>query len=67
MSSGSQKAIGDAAIVHARQLLTRTAELPDNKGELLAVLVEYRQALHTLAVTSSGDLSLAAGGDSRAV
>jgi hypothetical protein len=55
MSSAIQEVVGDAAIVRARQLLRRTAELPDNKDELLAVLGEYRRALHTLAVASPGD------------
>jgi hypothetical protein len=33
----------------ARELLGRTAELPNSKRELLAVLTEYRAALFALA------------------
>ena len=34
----------------AQDLMARTAELPDGRHELLAVLGEYRRALFTLAV-----------------
>jgi hypothetical protein len=34
----------------ARELLSRTAELPSSKRDLLAVLTEYRRALVALAV-----------------
>ena len=33
----------------ARELLARTAELPGTKRELLAVLNEYRAAVHAFA------------------
>jgi hypothetical protein len=36
----------DAAL--ARELLSRTGELPSSKGDLLAVLIEYRRALVAL-------------------
>ena len=44
MSDGAQQAADEAAIVSARQLLIRTAELPESKSELLTVLNEYRRA-----------------------
>jgi hypothetical protein len=37
----------------ARELLARTAELPDTKRELLHVLSEYRAALWTFAFPSA--------------
>jgi hypothetical protein len=37
-------------VAAARELLARTAELPNSKRELLAVLSEYRAALFTFAV-----------------
>jgi hypothetical protein len=40
-------------VAAARQLLIRTAELPDSKRELLDVLSEYRAALFAFAVGSS--------------
>jgi hypothetical protein len=40
-------------VAAARQLLIRTAELPDTKRELLDVLGEYRAALFAFAVGSS--------------
>src|SRR5690348_4060580 len=36
----------------ARQLLALTADLPASKRGLLAVLTEYRHALHALALTA---------------
>lgn len=39
----------DSARAAARDLLARTAELPRRKRQLLAVLREYRTALHALA------------------
>ena len=51
MSNTRQGATGDAALVQsARQLLVQTAELPEGERELLAVLGEYRRALHALVV-----------------
>jgi hypothetical protein len=51
MSNTPQEAISDAALDQsARQLLMQTAELPEGERELLAVLGEYRRALHALAV-----------------
>jgi hypothetical protein len=38
----------------ARELLSRTAELPSNKRGLLAVLTEYRHALAALAAEPGG-------------
>jgi hypothetical protein len=35
----------------ARELLTRTADLPASRRDLIAVLTEYRHALHALAIT----------------
>ena len=46
-----------AALAAARELLLRTAELPNGKRELLAVLGEYRRALFALA--GRGDAPLA--------
>lgn len=40
-------------VAAARQLLIRTAELPNTKRELLDVLSEYRAALYAFAVGSS--------------
>ncbi len=40
----------DAAL--ARELLARTCELPASKPALVAMLTEYRRALHDLAVGS---------------
>jgi hypothetical protein len=37
----------------ARELLARTAELPDSKRELLAILSEYRAALYAVAVQAT--------------
>jgi hypothetical protein len=39
------------AMAAARELLTRTVELPDTKGELLDVLGEYRRTLVRVAVS----------------
>ncbi|HEY4851508.1 MAG TPA: hypothetical protein VII22_11970 [Streptosporangiaceae bacterium] len=51
MSNTRQETAGDAALVRgARQLLMQTAELPEGESELLAVLSEYRRALHALVV-----------------
>jgi hypothetical protein len=50
MSNTRQEATGDAALQSARQLLRQTAELPEGESELLAVLGEYRRALHALVV-----------------
>jgi hypothetical protein len=52
---------GDAALVQsARQPLVRTAELPEGERELLAVLGEYRRALHALVV-SNGSVEVVEG------
>jgi hypothetical protein len=62
MSDGAQQAADEAAIVSARQLLIRTAELPESKSELLTVLNEYRRALHAVVVRNGsalGERSLA--------
>ena|ERR1035438_588746 len=45
---GSLRLQYDVAL--ARELLSRTAELPSSKRDLLAVLTEYRRALVALAV-----------------
>jgi hypothetical protein len=51
MSNTRQETASDAALVQsARQLLMHTAELPEGERELLAVLGEYRRALHALVV-----------------
>ena len=42
-------------LASARELLVRTAELPDTKRELLHVLSEYRTALFTFAVATASD------------
>ena len=43
----------------ARELLSRTAELPSSKRDLLAVLTEYRHALAALAAkTGAGSATL---------
>ncbi|MGI9004926.1 MAG: hypothetical protein ACR2FU_01775 [Streptosporangiaceae bacterium] len=39
---------GPSRITQARELLARTAELPDGRHELLAILREYRAELHRL-------------------
>jgi hypothetical protein len=48
------QAISDDAVMiqAARDLLIRTAELPETTRELLVVLGEYRRALHALVVDS---------------
>lgn len=43
----------DAAL--ARELLATTGELPDSKRGLLAVLAEYRTALHDLSMPGPSD------------
>lgn len=53
MSNARQEATGDAALQSARQLLRQTAELPEGESELLAVLGEYRRALHALVVVTA--------------
>jgi hypothetical protein len=40
-------------VAAARELLVRTAELPDTKRELLDVLSEYRTALFAFAVSGA--------------
>ncbi len=47
VGNGSPRLHYDAAL--ARELLSRTAELPSSKRDLLAVLTEYRHALAALA------------------
>ena len=42
-------------VATARELLARTAELPDNKRELLSVLGEYRTALYAFATQGDRD------------
>jgi hypothetical protein len=37
-------------IAAARELLARTAELPDTRRELMKILSEYRAALFTFAI-----------------
>ena len=44
----AQRSVYDAAL--ARELLAGTAEFPSSKRALLAILTEYRHALHDLAV-----------------
>ena len=62
MSNTHQEAAGDAALVQsARQLLRQTAELPEGERELLAVLGEYRRALHALVVGNGRVASQNAG------
>ena len=41
------------ATTAARDLLARSAELPRGKRQLLAVLSEYRHALHALAAAEA--------------
>jgi hypothetical protein len=53
MSNTRQEATGDTALQTARQLLMQTAELPEGESELLAVLGEYRRALHALVVVTA--------------
>jgi hypothetical protein len=51
VSDTRQENASDAALVQsARQLLMQTAELPEGERELLAVLGEYRRALHAMVV-----------------
>jgi hypothetical protein len=53
VSNTRQEATSDAALVQsARQLLRQTAELPKGERELLAVLGEYRRALHAFVVSN---------------
>jgi hypothetical protein len=53
VSNTRQEATSDAALVQsARQLLKQTAELPEGERELLAVLGEYRRALHAFVVSN---------------
>ena len=67
MSNGAQETAGAADIVSARRLLIRTAELPDSNGELLAVLGEYRRALHALVVGSGSPETAPEPGQRRSV
>jgi len=41
-------------VAAARELLVRTAELPDTKRELMNVLSEYRTALFAFAAADAG-------------
>jgi hypothetical protein len=62
VSNTRQGAAGDAALVqNARQLLVQTAELPEGECELLAVLGEYRRALHALVIGNGSVASQNAG------
>ena len=46
------KPIPQGLALSARDLLVRTCELPSSRRELLAVLSEYRAAVHALVVAS---------------
>ncbi len=49
----AESPVYDAAL--ARELLARTGEFPSSKRALLAILTEYRHALHDLAVSPTAD------------
>ncbi len=66
MSNTRQEtASGEALVQSARQLLMQTTELPEGKRELLAVIGEYRRALHALVVGNGSVASENAGGQPR--